>query len=88
MSDWQPARVKSYHRQFSTQSRNYVPQEEADIVERKVVRVKPISTFECINAIADYRADGCDATRFFILHPDDCIPGAGQIVCEHEVFTD
>lgn len=53
------------------------------------VRVRP-----CNNAATElWRRKGCDATRFFVVHPDDVNrldPSMGGIagVCEHEILKE
>jgi len=81
MSNWQPARLFPAHTtgQLSTQ--------QVEEYKKKIFRVRPFQPSP--EALAMYRAVGCDATRFYLIHPDD-VPGRGISVgaCEHEILTD
>lgn len=88
MHEWQPARLKAVHSMANVG--DPLPQEEIDLLERRVVRVKAGKPSP--NALREYRADGCDAKRFFFINPEDLKGTMNENdivwVCEHEILTD
>jgi hypothetical protein len=88
MSGWQPARVRQFHsgpRKFPAP----ISKEELKRIKRSIVRIRETK------ANADFKRHyeedlGCDAARFFVIHPEDTKVGDwGEVlVCEHEILTD
>ena len=87
MNKWQPARVILAH--GLPVGPQYVTKEEIDPLTKKVVRVRPLAKSELGRVdIEDYKALGCNAQKFYEIHPKDCHPLCGDVCCEHEVLSD
>lgn len=78
--EWQPARVRNFHEAIADPDISGFPE-----IFRKVIRIRP---FTGIVAIQDFRNMGCDAEKFYEVHPKDRGRNMGQLVCEHEILTD
>jgi len=63
--------------------RRFRPRDEVSKALSSVVRVWP---YDGLLGSPGYREMGCDAQKFYLVHPDD--PGGEGIVCEHEILTD
>jgi hypothetical protein len=84
---WQPARLINAHKGYTKPSP--LTKEEREHFKRKVVRV--CEWDPAIDLLFSYRAAGCDADKFFRIHPEDMPERlAGRIIvhCEHGVLTD
>lgn len=80
MSEWQPARCRPVHR-FDPRTHT-VP---IDDLKARSIRVRPTTR--------QYYPEereilGCDASKFYEVHPQDCFEGCGDLICEHELLTD
>jgi hypothetical protein len=54
----------------------------------KIIRIKRRGNNIGVSCLADFRKSGCASEEFFELHPQDIIPGAGRILCSHEIASD
>lgn len=83
--EWQPARIVDVHPLDNEEDR--VQPEILQDLKRKVVRVRLIA--DGANVPLSWRSsEKCDATKFYLIHPEDRVPGTGNILCEHEILTD
>lgn len=76
MGEWQPARCNPVHGIMRT---------KYEEVRRRHIRIRP--------TLREYYPEereelGCDAQKFYEVHPDDCFEGCGDLLCEHEILTD
>lgn len=88
-AEWQPARITWAHDRG--ENRQEFAQLNTKELPKKVVRVKPWEFLE--RQVALYRSIGCDAQKFYIIHPEDAAAiwqtdGCSMQVCEHEILTD
>jgi hypothetical protein len=84
-NEWQPARLVLFHK-YEPGATDYRTDSEISAIEWRVVRVRPAIPSQWPQGVRDYRAEGCDAVRFYEIHPADI--GCLAIVCEHEILTD
>ena len=88
MEQWQPARLRTFH--GIANIGEPISDEDLSILLGRVVMVREAKPSEL--ALREYRADGCDGTRFFEIHPDSvkgtAHRGSIVFVCEHEILTD
>lgn len=84
-TQWQPAKIVVAHGIIWT---DLSPQELQEALS-KVYRVR--EALPSPEVLATYRNRGCNATRFYLVHPQD-LPFedfVGRLgVCEHEIVTD
>lgn len=82
MNEWQPARMTPAH--------GVAPraQEKVDFLKSRVIRIRPAKISKW--ALLWHRSVGCNAEKFFEVHPDDNPPFKKTILffCEHEILTD
>jgi hypothetical protein len=79
---WQPARLIPAHGVVN------VPEDELEILNRKVIRVREVPFSVLPLYMQRHRRErGCDGTRNFLLNPED-FPGPDTFCCEHEILTD
>jgi len=81
---WQPARFKPVHKEIVGKP-DWITEVEYAELKRRVLRVRPSD--RKFNP-SDMREIGCDAEKFYSVHPEDIMPGCGDLICEHEILTD
>lgn len=87
-AEWQPARLRMVH--SGVGDGQDIPAEELTPMLRKVVRIRVANP--SLMTVIDYRAEGCNANVFYLIHPDDMeIENRSDVpafACEHEILTD
>jgi hypothetical protein len=84
MSEWQPARIRKYHQ--VELSPFYAGDEAMSALRSKVVRVRPTSQHLTLGW---HETVGCPVgSQMYQIHPEDCAPQSGDLICEHEILTD
>ena len=81
MSEWQPARIITPH--------GYrVSTELVKKLSASIIRVRPMEPPAWV--VESHSKFGCNAEKFYRVHPDDEPKGDGSILvlCEHEILTD
>lgn len=84
--EWQPVRIApAENARFHPKA----PPEHREIwqvVQGRIIRVRPDNS-STSNRM--FRAAGCEASQFFIVHPEDVTgdPSA-DVVCEHQILAD
>ena len=90
MAQWQPARIRPYHWKVASECNIPLTKEQAAAAKRKIFLITEAAPKDYM--LAFYRSSGCDAERFFMLHPEGaaefCDGDKRVIVCEHEILTD
>jgi hypothetical protein len=84
--EWIPARLRRVHERGDAVCVDY---RKTNPPSRAIVRIRPFDFKEY--EVETYRSMGCDAERFFLIHPEDAIKHWHERVlqiCEHEVLTD
>lgn len=79
---YQPARFRPYHSPAKKLDGTVLPIGEVDT---EIVYVRP--TRRTFSDSHRYEL-GCNATQFVEVHPDQVLPGYGDLICEHELLTD
>lgn len=88
-SDWQPARINLVHPKGPHSRGQGLSAEQLRQLQTIIVMARPVNMGDpgVLETITEYRADGCDAERFYSVRRDKM--GMGLAVgCEHEVLTD
>ena len=82
--EWQPARLRRVHSREPIKGKTVpAPKLLKFVTVSQIVRV-----CEAVNPdLALFRAMGCDATKFYFIHPEDS-GVSNAAACEHEVLSD
>src|SRR5271154_1932120 len=67
MSEWQPAKTCNAHSRGA--SKGFVQLRDKNTSSKEIIRIKPWDFKE--SQVALYRSIGCDAKKFFLIHPED-----------------